>query len=137
MEIKVVNKYHHRLQPNDYYIGRGSFFGNPYTHFPLNTTKAKEKCSSRKEALIKYCDHIANLFSNPKSPISEELERITSISEKYGCVNFICFCKPKACHGEILKRFVDKLDKDGIDEDEARELADEIKNELIKQIIED
>lgn len=46
----VVNKYKEEYAV---YIGRGSIWGNPYTHIPSGT-KAEHVVSSRDEAIIAY-----------------------------------------------------------------------------------
>lgn len=48
-----------KLDNYDVYIGRGSEFGNPYTHLPLSKTKANIKVKSRQEAIDIY---IKNIF---------------------------------------------------------------------------
>lgn len=50
----VVNKYHKK--PYDIYIGRGSKWGNPFSHLP--NTKAQFQVSTREEAIEKYREWI-------------------------------------------------------------------------------
>lgn len=85
---KVVNKYH--KEPYDIYIGRGSIWGNPFSH--MSGTKAKYLVSSREEAVSRYEEWIMN---QPNL-----LNRIHELEGKTLC----CFCKPKSCHGDILAK---------------------------------
>ena len=85
---KVV---HCKKEPFDVYIGRGSKWGNPYSH--KEGTKADYIVKSRKEAIEKYEEY---LLSN------EAL--MNSIQELKGKV-LGCWCSPKACHGEVLSRY--------------------------------
>ena len=78
---EVVNKYKDRF---DIYIGRGSIWGNP---FRISID------GNREEVINKYEIYLLNnkfLMSKVK-----ELK-----GKKLGC-----FCKPKACHGDVLKKY--------------------------------
>ena len=52
-ETRVVNKY---KESYDVYIGRGSKWGNPFTHISDKKTKADFVVSSRDEAIESYRD---------------------------------------------------------------------------------
>ena len=80
----AVNKYANEF---DVYIGRGSAFGNNYTH--KANTLAEFQVNSRNEAISK---HKEALLKDP-----ELMKRVRR--ELTGKV-LGCFCKPKACHGD-------------------------------------
>lgn len=86
----VVNKY---ADAYTVYIGRGSKWGNPFTHRELSTTKAQTKCATREEAIQAYR---AYLLSSP-----ELLDAIPELVNE----TLACYCKPKSCHGDILAEF--------------------------------
>ena len=52
MPTTVVNK-HHKV-PYDIYIGRGSKWGNPFSH--MDGTQALYKVATRQEAVEKYAE---------------------------------------------------------------------------------
>jgi len=83
----VVNK---NKEPFDIYIGRGSKWGNPFTHIKNKETKAEFIVDSRSEAITKYKEWISNQ--------PELLNALEELRDK----RLGCFCKPKACHGDIL-----------------------------------
>ena len=85
---KVV---HCKREEFDVYIGRGSRWGNPYSH--KVGTLAEHVVESRTEAIQKFEEY---LLSN------EEL--MASLPELKGKI-LGCFCKPKSCHGDILLRY--------------------------------
>jgi hypothetical protein len=70
------------------YIGRGSPYGNPYSH--LKNSAAEWKVSTREEAIAKYRTWI---LSRP-----DLLERLKELKGK----RLGCWCSPKSCHGEVL-----------------------------------
>ena len=94
MCCKVV---HFRKDPYDVYIGRGSKWGNPFSH--KDNTMAKFKVLSRKEAVEKYEEWIKT-----QPHLMENLQELKG--KTLGC-----WCKPQSCHGDILKKLVDSLDR--------------------------
>lgn len=82
--IKVVNC---RKEKYDVYIGRGSKWGNPF-RIGIDGTRA--------EVLKKYRNWIVN-----------QSKLMTSLHELEGKV-LGCYCKPKACHGDILKELCER-----------------------------
>ncbi len=89
----VVNRYH--KLPFDVYIGRGSIWGNPFTH--MEGTKAEFMVGTREDAVDAYREWIQ------KQP--ELLSRLYELKEKV----LGCFCKPKACHGDVLAELANAL----------------------------
>jgi hypothetical protein len=89
---------HCKKDKYDIYIGRGSIYGNPYTHIKNRDTKAEFIVETRKDAIEKYKEYLLN---NP-----ELLEQIKKLKNK----TLGCFCKPKSCHGDIIKEILDSKD---------------------------
>lgn len=94
MKTTVVNKYKERY---DVYIGRGSKWGNPFTH--KDGTTAQFKVASREEAVTAYRNWITN---------GDGRHLLNDIHELEGKV-LGCFCKPAACHGDVLVELANKL----------------------------
>jgi hypothetical protein len=90
---KVV---HFKKEPFDVYIGRPSKWGNPFSH--KDDTIAEFKVDSRDESVEKYEEYLL-----------QNQELFNSLHElKYKTLG--CWCKPQRCHGDILKKYVDKLE---------------------------
>lgn len=77
---------HCKKESYDVYIGRPSKWGNPYTI---------GKDGTREEVISKYEAHI---MTRP--------DLIFALQELQG-KTLSCWCKPKACHGDILVRMVE------------------------------
>lgn len=105
--IIVKNKHKSKKESNDIYIGRGSILGNPYTHFDLDKTKAEFQCKSREESISSYEKYIISKIESKDPEICKELNRIYFLA-LYQDVNLVCFCKPKSCHGDIIKKIIEK-----------------------------
>jgi len=85
----VVNK---RFESFDVYIGRGSPWGNEFSH--RKGTKARYLVDTREEAVAAYRRQLwARLESEP-----ELIHKVAALHDK----TLGCFCKPLACHGDVL-----------------------------------
>lgn len=85
METKVVNL---RKSSYDVYIGRGSIFGNPF-HIGKDGT--------REEVINRYAEWV---LTQPQI-----LRAIPDLEGK----TLGCFCKPAACHGDVLLELLEKI----------------------------
>jgi hypothetical protein len=93
MEGRVINiKSGERY---DVYIGRGSRFGNPYSHIP---GKGKFPVDSREDAIKLYEEYIR-----------ERPELMAEAKKLKGKV-LACYCKPLKCHGDILLKIANEED---------------------------
>lgn len=77
---------HCKREPYDVYIGRGSKWGNP---FRIGEDGDREEVISKYEAYI-----------------MSRRDLLDSLPELQGKV-LGCWCKPKACHGDILRIMVE------------------------------
>ncbi len=105
--IKVINinTEPYKDKPNFHYIGRGSFsiLGNPYSHLPEDKCKATFKCQSREEAIQKYDEYFDIMYGHNVA-FTEEVDKIYEEYKSGKDVYLGCFCKPKPCHGDIIKK---------------------------------
>lgn len=91
---------HCKKEPFDVYIGRGSVWGNPYSH--KEGTLAEEVVDSRSEAVKKYEEY---LLSN-----NELMSRLPELEGKI----LGCWCTNSEdwnpgdklkCHGQIIQKY--------------------------------
>ncbi|WP_299976860.1 DUF4326 domain-containing protein [Desulfobacula sp.] len=94
INIKKETKYRNvKSTPTYQYIGRGSYWGNPYS--------MNEGGDGREEVIRKYkYDFDFETFPN------KDKSEVYKLSGK----RLGCFCKPEACHGDILADFLNSLD---------------------------
>jgi hypothetical protein len=94
INIKKETKYRNlKSTPNYEYIGRGSYWGNPYSMY--------EGDDDREEVIRKFkYDFDFDRFPNKKK---SEVYKLAG--KRLGC-----FCKPEACHGDILANFLNSWD---------------------------
>ena len=86
--------------PEYEYIGRGSYWGNPYSMFEGNDDGGVD---DRDEVIRKYkYDFDFDVFPN-----KEKSELIKLKGKRLGC-----FCSPAACHGDVLADYLNGLDED-------------------------
>ena len=101
--------------PNNFYIGRGSALGNPYTHITDKKTKAIYKAVDRDDAIEKY-SHYFDLMYGSNLAFTNMVDAIYEMYKSGMDVYLECYCAPLRCHGDIIK---EKL--------EARLLKEKIK----------
>lgn len=104
--IQIVNKKTHKPEECDYYIGRGSVLGNPFTHLRNGTTKATYVVDTRDEAIASYEQYIRDALSRNDSAFLNALNEIILIEQRYGKVNLVCYCAPLPCHGNIIAKIL-------------------------------
>lgn len=92
--MSITNVVHIRDKVHDVYIGRPSKWGNPYVI---------GRDGDRDEVIAKYERFILGNH-----------ELLSALSELKG-KTLGCFCKPLACHGDVLVRLVDTYVKEVID----------------------
>ena len=79
---KVLNRKDSGIPEGAVYIGRGSVYGNPYRITPT---------VPREEAIRLY-----------KALLERNPELVALVKEELRGKDLVCFCAPKACHGDIL-----------------------------------
>ncbi len=87
---------HCKREKFDTLIDRSTKWGNPYTHLPLNKTKASIQCATREESISLYQDWIRHGAGKHLLDDLKELE-----GKVLGC-----WCKPKECHGDVLRQLL-------------------------------
>ena len=100
-EIKVINHHHLCLGDNEY-IGRGSPLGNPFSH--RDNTKAKHKVETRDDAIKAYAVWLMDRLQEGNQEVISELDRLATIAMSTGKLNLRCYCAPKACHGDVIRK---------------------------------
>ena len=90
---EVVNIYKIDKERDDVvYIGRGSKWGNPYSH--REGTKATFKVETRDESINEYRKFLWKQIKDGNILI----EDLLALDGK----RLACFCKPNSCHGDII-----------------------------------
>jgi hypothetical protein len=94
INIKTEAEYQaEKSTPTYEYIGRGSYWGNPYSMY--------EEGDDREEVIRKYKYD----FDFEKFPNKDKSEVYKLVGKRLGC-----FCKPQACHGDVLSDFLNSWD---------------------------
>jgi len=92
MQTTVANKYAladgWQRDPQFVYIGRGSMFGNPF------------KDESRDENIARFKRYFDQHLLQD--------ERFVEALEGLRGKTLVCFCKPRACHGDIIANYLNR-----------------------------
>ena len=111
MNINIANKKTHEPTIYDIYIGRGSVLGSNYTHLKNTKTKAEVIVDTREEAITLYKDWLLYQIKVRDKEVLTELANLVRLVEQRPILNLVCYCKPKACHGDVIKSVVEQLAK--------------------------
>ena len=99
MMFTVVNKRDVLRKPNQAYIGRPSPLGNPFV---------LGRDGTRAEVIEKYEGWFRAQVVMDNAAVLGELRRIWQLAQTHGHVELVCWCAPLACHGDVIKRFLDE-----------------------------
>lgn len=94
INIRIEPQFKDRKSTPTYeYIGRGSYWGNPYSMY--------EDGEDRKDVIRKFrYDFERDIFPN------KEKNKVYKLAGK----RLGCFCKPDACHGDVLADYLNSWD---------------------------
>lgn len=82
---------------NGIYIGRGSPYGNP---FAMSSTRTRDQVCDDYETYFK--DQVQNNRS-----FKQALDSLVNKAQTSN-IELSCFCAPLRCHGDTIKRYIDK-----------------------------
>jgi len=102
VKIRVLNKGRARRGLYGVYIGRGSPLGNPFII---------GKDGTRAEVIDKYKPYLENALKEGNPVIVKAMNDISEMSMQYAGVNLLCHCKPKRCHGDVIKSIIEDVAK--------------------------
>src|SRR5262245_32451204 len=86
------------------YIGRQTLI-RPAS--PLASLLNIKHESERQEALLMYRKWLEEQMQTD-TPARKEIERLAIITSRSDLL-LLCWCAPKACHGEVVKEFVERI----------------------------
>ena len=94
--MKKTRVVHCKREPYDVYIGRGSVFGNPFAIGVNSWTR----------------DDVIRLY---KEWFYGRIEKMPIFKKKVLALRgqiIGCWCKPKACHGDVIVEYLENLKND-------------------------
>lgn len=93
IDITVVR----RGTPGAYYIGRPSPLGNPF--FMKDESMRDEVCD-------RYEEWFKAKIKNQDPKVMDLLRSLYRDGMRDGYISLACYCAPKRCHGDTIKRFL-------------------------------
>jgi hypothetical protein len=98
--MQVLNRHHFpTLPPNSVYVGRGTFFGNPYTI---------DVDGNRAQVIAQYHEDVKTKLENEDPVLITALRGLTQATD------LVCSCAPKPCHAESIAWGWRQLHKHGL-----------------------
>ena len=91
----------------DFYIGRGN---TKVERSPLNNPYRLAKESERPEVIAKFIEHeLIPALEAQEGNIYSAISSLKMLYFNEGCLSLYCHCAPKACHGDVLVKVIEKL----------------------------
>ena len=81
--------------------GRPGWLGNPFTERELDRTQASVQVKTRKDAITRF--EVAFLEKIENDPGFRD-----AVLAIPGDAVLVCWCKPKACHGDVIAKWLDE-----------------------------
>ena len=76
-------------------VDRTSRFGNPFVMTKVQTRDA-------------VCDGFEEYMQSLLGGGDKRFEPLLELASRYGKVSLFCWCAPKRCHAESIKRYIEK-----------------------------
>lgn len=116
------------LKENNYYIGRPSVLGNPFTHNGVRTNLAKLSFKTREDAIAAYDKYFDTMYGKDDE-FTKAFDEIYEHYKNGEDIYLQCFCKPLACHGDIIaNKLQKKLIQEKLEERKNEKISDEKKD---------
>ena len=109
MSIQIINL--RTGQSYDFRCDRKSPVGNPYT---MHNESERDKVCEQYESLFDQTMHDNTLDDNTVGPLFNSnvgkfrayIQEIVNFHNQHGHVTLACWCAPKRCHCETIKRWI-------------------------------
>lgn len=82
------------------YIGRPSPLGNPFVMHGEHT---------RDQVCDQYQAWFDKKVAEEDPAVMSELRRLYKLAQQTGSLTIGCYCAPKRCHGDTIKRFLEQF----------------------------
>lgn len=106
----------HTNEANNYYIGRPSPLSNPFSHNGVRTVFKTLTFKTRDEAIEAYEKYFDEMYGKDEE-FTKAFDEIYQHYKNGENIYLQCFCKPKACHGDIIaNKLQRKLIKEKMEE---------------------
>ena len=91
------------IEPWQVKVDRSSILGNP---FHMKDESERDKvCDMFKHSFALLFD--GQIFNEKDELMLAELERLKELYKKYGKLELFCWCSPKRCHAETIKKYLE------------------------------
>lgn len=104
--IVVVNSRMHIPSKKDYILSKHRCLSNPYTYKNIKHIDLKYKMSTPEEVQSAFKAHLISKIKVRDNQVCKQLNRIYMLALS-GDVFLVCHCKPKPCHGDVIKAIVE------------------------------
>lgn len=101
--IYVYNSYleDHTTEPNNYFVGRPSPLGNPFSYNGVKSVFKTLTFKTREEAVNAYEMYFDEAYGK-NTELTKAFDEIYEHYKNGEDIYLQCFCKPKCCHADVI-----------------------------------
>ena len=128
--IYVYNSHNedYTSRPNNFYIGRPSILGNPFSHNGVRSVFKTLTFKTREQAIEAYDKYFDAMYGKDEE-FTKAFDEIYEHYKNGEDIYLQCFCKPLPCHGDVIAdKLQRKLIKEKMEERKNEEVSDEKNN---------
>ena len=128
--IYVYNSHNedYTSKENNFYIGRPSILGNPFSHNGVRSVFKTLTFKTREEAIEAYDKYFDAMYGKDED-FTKAFDEIYEHYKNGEDIYLQCFCKPLPCHGDVIAdKLQRKLIKEKMEERKNEEVSDEKNN---------
>jgi hypothetical protein len=97
--FEVSNRTHLTKSPQHIYIGRGSYWGNPFI--------MKDKSLEERNRVVEdYRQYLWKKVKSGDSTLIKQTELLLKEELTWDAVYLSCFCHPLGCHGDVIVQYL-------------------------------
>ena len=97
VEVRIANlRNEHPTEAWHVRVDRTTPYGNPFVMTKVQTRDA-------------VCAGFQEYFDGLIGGNSKKFEPLLEIARKYGKITLFCWCAPKWCHAEIIKKYIERV----------------------------
>ena len=102
MSVQIINL--RTKKPYDFRCDRQSPVGNPYI---MHSESERDKVCQEYEMLFDQTMHDSSLLNSNVGKFKAYIQQIVDFHNEHGHVTLACWCAPKRCHCETIKRWIE------------------------------
>lgn len=108
-KIQVAKRYKHAATSDDFYIGTGTAFSNPFSNVQNGEIAEQNLCDSEEEAVDRYREYFKEIMEGcacGHKILRRQVRDLIIKLKEGGSVVLVCNCTFSYCHGDVIRDYI-------------------------------